>query len=95
MLVAGLLTIGNIRRSQQVGPTSIATTGTTRARIRKDERKRGFIRRYFSRCASVDEPLSDEHTMVMVINSDKLKQYVESKPLPAEIKRYVKSNTII
>ncbi|CAF2089316.1 unnamed protein product [Rotaria magnacalcarata] len=57
--------------------------------------ERGFIRRYFGRYAPVDEPLSGEHTMVMVINSDELKQYVESKSLPAEIKRYAKSNTII
>ncbi|CAF1184537.1 unnamed protein product [Rotaria sordida] len=57
--------------------------------------ERGFIRRYVGRYASVDEPLSSEHTMIMVINSDELKQYVESKPLPAEIKRYAKLNTII
>jgi hypothetical protein len=56
--------------------------------------ERGFIRRYFGRYASVDEPLSGEHTMIMLINSDELKQFVEAKPLPAEIKRYAKSNTI-
>lgn len=33
--------------------------------------------------------------MILAINSDELKQFVESKPLPAEIKRYAKSNTII
>ncbi|CAF4028749.1 unnamed protein product [Rotaria sp. Silwood1] len=54
-----------------------------------------FIRRYFDRYTSVDEPLSGEHTMIMVINSDELKQYVESKPLLANIKLYAKSNTII
>lgn len=57
--------------------------------------ERGFIRRYFGRYAPADEPLSGEHTMIMVINSEELKQYVESKPLPAEIKRYAKSNTIL
>ncbi|CAF1179961.1 unnamed protein product [Rotaria sp. Silwood1] len=57
--------------------------------------ERGFIRRYFGRYTSVDEPLTGEHTMIMVINNDELKQYVESKPLPAEIKRYAKSSTII
>ncbi len=56
--------------------------------------ERGFIRRYFGRYAPVDEPLSGEHTMIMSINSNELKQYVESKPLPAEIKRYAKSITI-
>jgi len=57
--------------------------------------ERGFIRRYFGRYAPIDEPLSGEHTMIMVINSDELKQFVESKPLPTEIKRYAKLNTII
>jgi hypothetical protein len=33
--------------------------------------------------------------MIMVINSDELKQYVEIKSLPTEIKRYAKSTTII
>ncbi len=56
--------------------------------------ERGFIRQYFGRYAPVDEPLSGEHTMIMSINSNELKQYVESKPLPAEIKRYAKSITI-
>ncbi len=57
--------------------------------------ERGFIRRYFGRYAPIDEPLSGEHTMIMVINSDELKHFVESKPLPTEIKRYAKLNTII
>ncbi|CAF3867066.1 unnamed protein product [Adineta steineri] len=57
--------------------------------------ERGFIRRYYGRYAPVDEPLSGEHTMIMTINNDELKQYVELKPLPAEIKRYAKSNTNI
>ncbi|CAF1162344.1 unnamed protein product [Adineta ricciae] len=57
--------------------------------------ERGFIRRYFGRYVLVDEPLSGEHTMIMTINSNELKQFIESKPLPAEIKRYAKSNTVI
>ena len=57
--------------------------------------ERGFIRRYFGRYAPADEPLSGEHTMIMVINSEELKQYVEHKPLPAEIKRYAKYNSIL
>ena len=52
--------------------------------------ERGFIRRY----ARLDEPLSGEHTLIMVIHSEELKQFVESKSLPTEIKRYAKSTTI-
>ncbi|UJR08845.1 hypothetical protein I4U23_013099 [Adineta vaga] len=57
--------------------------------------ERGFVRRYFGRYAPIDEPLSGEHTMIMTINSDELKQFIESKSLPAEIKRYGRSNTVI
>ena len=32
--------------------------------------------------------------MIMTINSEELKQFIESKPLPAAIKRFAKSNTI-
>ena len=33
--------------------------------------------------------------MIMLIHRDELKQYVDNKPLPGEIKRYAKMNSII
>lgn len=57
--------------------------------------ERGFIRRYLGRYASTDEPLSGEQTMILMIHGDELKHYVENKALPAEIKRYAKTNPIL